>query len=500
MIETRSNHGISLADVLPHACFLGTGRVYATSCCGDSRRVRPGDLFVAMEGEQDDGHNHVSEAISRGCQAIVAERPLPVRGVPVCLVDDSRDAFGRICQALAGSPSDGLSLIGITGTSGKTTTAALVQSILQVAGGRAGSVTSLGYDDQSVLQPPFAHEMSSPLLAQWLRRMDASHCTHAVVEASSGMLARRTLAGSLLDVACITNIHRGNRLHLHNTLENYRAIKASILRYLRPEGALIVDGQDPNCVRMLDQFQGQVLTIGIDHAADISATILDRNLGEQTFLLTVGSESVAVRTRMVGDHHVRNCLLAAGTCLTLGVDLPTIARGLGQLESLPARMQAVVCGQPFAAFVDAARTADELSAVLGWLRKVTPGRVHCVLGGDADADREMRLRIGHVASRLADSTVLSSGHCGTEPPQWIAAELLDGFSAAADVRVELHRPTAIRWALDRGEPGDSVLLAGMGDTMYYFEGEGPAALDDYAVAQEYLTEDAPAGRMLRLAA
>ena len=294
------------------------------SCCSDSRQVKPGDLFVSIVGPDFDGHDFVDDAVARGAAAILAERPLPNPRVPQFVVPDTRDAYGRLCQALSGWPADDLKLIGVTGTSGKTTTTSLIASVLNMGGGRSGVLGTLGYSDGQTTAPAPQSTPPPTLLAKWLGQMTASFCTHAVVEVSSRALARQNLAGVSLDTACITNITRAH-LQQHNTLENYRRTKERILDLLRSDGLAVFNADDPVSMRLISDVNCQAITVGIEQPADITATVIERNLCDQSFLLHVGDETAAVRTRLLGDHHVSNCLEAAAVGVANGIDVTTIA-------------------------------------------------------------------------------------------------------------------------------------------------------------------------------
>ena len=212
----RAAAGISLADVLPYGRSYGE-KVRFSACSSDWAHCQPGDLFVAIVGDEEDGHEFAREAVERGAVMVLAERPLALP-VPVCVVEDTREAYGHVCQALAGHPAARLSVIGVTGTNGKTTTSLLIQSILHAAGRPSGSLTSLGYDD-TVESEPAKRTTSQPEQAKWMAQMLANGCSHAVVELSSRELATRRPAGVKLQAAVLTNLRR-DHLDFHGSLAN----------------------------------------------------------------------------------------------------------------------------------------------------------------------------------------------------------------------------------------------------------------------------------------
>ncbi len=481
---------ISLREVLPEAGFPGPDDIRVTSCSCDSRSVESGDLFVALPGRVLDGHDFAHEAAWRGCRAVLAERPVPELDVPLCLVPDVRAAYGRVCQALAGYPSQKLKVIGVTGTNGKTTTSCLIASILSTAGHQVGLVGTLGafdgvdFADTSLTTPPAAE------LSTWLARMAANECTHAVIEVSSHALDQSRLAGIGLDAACVTNVRR-DHLDYHSTIRDYRLAKSRLLDHLVGEGFAVINADDPTSAAFLHRVSLPVLTVAINSAAEITATPVETFLSEQTFLITVGSETVPVRTRMIGTHHIYNCLVATAVGLTYGVDLQTIVRGLEDVEHLPGRLERIECGQPFGVFVDYAHTPDALSAALQTIREVADGRIICVFGAGGDRDRPKRPLMGQAVADEVDIAVITSDNPRSEDPKSIAQDILAGFRPNSNVEMIQERSEAIAWALSEARPGDCVLIAGKGHEKVQIVGDRRIPFDDRHFARQWLYETQP---------
>lgn len=477
--------GVSLGEVLPEGRLQGARDIRITSCCADSRRCQPGDLFVALMGSEHDGHHFAQEAVSRGATAVVSERTLPV-GVPTCVVSDTRDAFGRICQALAGSPSQTMSVIGVTGTSGKTTTSLMITAVLEAADCDVGIMGTLGYcDTVETVSAPTASPQP-PELANWLARMQANGCSHAVLELSSVALASRQAAGIEFEAACVTNVRR-NHLDYHGSLVNYRNAKGKLFQQLRPSGFAVINADDPCSNMFLSKLENPVLTIGTKRPAELTGTVVERHKSEQTFLMSAGNDTIAVRTHMIGDHHVYNCLSAAAVGMVYGIDLPTIARGLESVSSIPQRMERIECGQPFGVFLDQAQNADALATVLKSLRAVTKGRLICVLGAAGDQDKDKRPLMGRVAERSADLSILTSQQPGTEPPLAIIHDILDGYDRPSSAHVLPDRAKAICWTLQQARAGDTILIAAQGGFSPQFAGQ-PIRLDERALVRGWLIE------------
>jgi UDP-N-acetylmuramoyl-L-alanyl-D-glutamate--2,6-diaminopimelate ligase len=469
---------LSLRALLPEAVFPGSDDIRVGGCQCDSRQVQPGEVFAALPGSRHDGRDFVTEAIARGAAGIVCQPPLDAAGVPVCIVSNAREAYGRICQALAGNPSHQLKLIGVTGASGKTATSCLIASILCTADHRVGLLGSLGYSDGRMVGPAAHATPHAKTLAHWLARMVANQCSHAVMEVAGHALAQSRLAGLRLDAACVTNVRR-DRL-------NHGPAKSKLLDYLSPEGFAVINADDPVAASYLHNFAGPALTVGVHSDAEITAVPLEQCPSEQIFLLTAGSETMPVRTRMIGLDHVYNCLTAAAVGLAYGLDLSAVVRGLEAVDYVPGRLQRIECGQPFSVFVDHARTPEALSRCLQTLRQVTAGRLICVFGGGGDLDRQKRPPVGRALADGADLAIVTSENAPSKESAEIAGQVLAGFRQPEHVRLILDRTEAICQALAQAGPGDCVLIAGQSQDDFRLVDDERMPLDDCQIAQQWL--------------
>jgi UDP-N-acetylmuramoyl-L-alanyl-D-glutamate--2,6-diaminopimelate ligase len=367
-----------------------------------------------------------------------------------------------------------LKVIGIAGD-GKTTTSCLLASVLLQADCRVGVLGSLGYLDGRAIEPAACPTPAANELAALLTRMTANGCSHAIVEVSRRALAESRLAGTPLDVACLTGMRGvGKRGQSPFAATARRVLRTngdcplfpSLFDHLAPEGFAVVNADDAAAAACLRKLDGPALTVGIHRQAEIMAVPLEQCPSEQMFLLTAGSETAPVRTRMIGVHHVYHCLTAAAVGLAYGMELEAVVRGLEAVEYVPGRLERIECGQPFAVFVDNARTPAALATCLEVLRKVTAGRLICVFAARADGQgRNQRLlrrcpRLGQVLETAADQAVLTSDHLRGKGCRRAIAAILDGFQRPENVRVMPDRTAAIGWALSEARPGDCLLLAG----------------------------------------
>jgi UDP-N-acetylmuramoyl-L-alanyl-D-glutamate--2,6-diaminopimelate ligase len=459
--------------------------VRATSCTSDSRQVQRGDVFVALEGPDDDGHDGAAEAVRRGASAVICERPLPVFDVPQIVVPDSRIAYGQLCQALVGNPSRELKVVGVTGTHGKTTVARLLSSVLRTAGGSVGTLDSFGYWDGDEDRPMANEALAAPELARSLAQMSAAGATHAVVEISSRELSQQVLAGVALDAVCLTNVGR-RHLDWHGSLQNYRLAKRRVFEYLLPDGVAVLNADDPISVEFLSELNHPALTFGMRLPAEITAHVVEQHINEQTFVVSAGDDSVAVRTAIVGDHHVYNCLAATAMALAYGIELPAIARGLEAVDRLPGRMQRIICGQDFAVLVDAASSPDALRVCLRAARQATSGRLTCVFGANEDSDRSDWPAIGRVIGAMADEAVITSGSTPIDGSHRACLEIRSGFAEPRRAHVILDRAEAITWALNNASAGDTVVIAGTGERPHTPSGAAGMLVNDCEIVEQML--------------
>lgn len=476
--------GVSLDELFPEATRTGSGKISTNSCSTDWRQVQPGDVFVALpETSLDEqagvGHHHACRAVSHGAVAVVCEQPVPVFDAPTYLVPDSREALGQLCHALVGNPTQTLPTIGVTGTHGKTTVIALLDSILSQAGNHCGTLSSLGCYDGMTHSAGISDAPSSAALSSRLARMVAAGCTHALVEVSSQSLAQKRLAGVKFDAVCVTNISEAH-LDLHNSIQNYRDAKRRILNYLSPSGVAVLNADDQVGLSWLDQIQGPVLTYGLGNQAEISARIIQNHCNEQLFVLSAGNESAAVRTAIVGQHHVSNCLAAATVAVSYGIDMQAIAAGIEAVDRLPGRMQRIDCGQGFPVYVDAADTPTALCASLRTARQFARGRVICVLSDRTDRSATSEYAMENVVCKLADLAIVSH-------------EILSEYDGPgvesrrrAHVEVIPDRGEAIAWAVAMAEPGDVVVIAGSQPHSQQFFGDAEESESDANIARQLL--------------
>ncbi|MGH7193289.1 MAG: Mur ligase family protein, partial [Candidatus Saccharimonadales bacterium] len=392
-----------------------------------------------------------------------------------------------------------LKLIGITGSHGKTTTSYLTAAVLAAGGTRSGVLGALGYFDGEDWQNARWTTPPPSVLAHWLDRIAAGGCTHAVMEVSNHALNEQRVAGLDFDVVCVTNVRR-DHVDRQRALHGHRMAKARLFDQLLPEGFAVINVDDPMAESFLARLDGPVLTVGMHGAAEVTGLPLEQLATEQTFLLSVGDESIPVRTPLIGNQNIYNCLVAAAVGLAYSIDLPTIVQGLEVVQRVPGRLERLECGQPFGVFVDSAHTAGALSRCLETLRAVTSGRLICVFGAGRGRDKSMPGPMGRAVEVAADLVVVTNDSPGSEPPEDIAAQIVGGFRDRSAARVIFDRREAIAWALAQAQLGDCVLIAGRGNRTTHVIGGEQYEFDDRQAARQWLYESLAPERLYRASA
>jgi len=429
--EGSRRRGVSLADLVPKARFIGCDDIVATGFSDDPRRCRRGDVFFARLSADGDGHDEVGRALAAGAVGVVAERIVPTGGVPLCLVQSSDDTLARVAHALAGSPADRLRVIAVTGTSGKTTTAWLIASVLAEAGLRVGLLTDLGGVDAGGSFLPAADDAAAGVLPARLATLDAGGCTHVVVEVSSRMLTRRVLAGMACDTVVVPNLTTAD-LDLHDTAAAARRLERRIIESLADDGCLVTGGGGRlgRLVTRVAASRPGVACVAAGPAAggDVRIRTVDRSLFGRTFLLESAGDVLPVVVDTPVASFARNAACAAAVGLRHGVALEAIARGIEAVGSVPGRVERIDCGQDAAVFVDVASSSHGLAATLSSLRQLTTGRLAVLVEEEATTGLG-RQAFGRLARRWCDDVV-------TVPAEMLAEE---GSAAAVAAYARVDR-------------------------------------------------------------
>jgi UDP-N-acetylmuramoyl-L-alanyl-D-glutamate--2,6-diaminopimelate ligase len=433
----------------------------------DSRTVTPGDLFFALLGTVDDGARHARHAAANGAVAVVAESPAPSPdpGIPWVRVVEARLAMGLVAREWFRRPDEAMTLVGITGTKGKTTVAYLVESIARAAGRSAGRIGTVGYafggrETEASRTTPEATD-----LYQLLASMRDGGTEIVAMEVSSHALALHRVAGARFPVAAFLNLGR-DHLEFHGGSDAYFEAKASLFDRLAPGDAAVLPSDDPRGPALALRTRARTLVFGHGAEADVRIDEERSGLDGSVARLTTPRGRLDVRTALPGSFNVLNVTAAAACGIALDFELEAIAAGIERLARVPGRLEPVMAGQPFTVFVDYAHTEESLAAVLDAVRKLTRRRLLVVFGCGGDRDRGKRFGMGRTAALRADRIVVTSDNPRSEDPLAILRDVEAGVvsveGAAARSAFIPDRAGAIRLALGEAQSGDAVVIAGKG--------------------------------------
>lgn len=474
---------------------IGDGSVRFSGISYDSRDTRPGDLFVCLPGGYADGHDYATEAIRAGAAALMTERRLSVH-VPQIVVDGTRRSLAVAAARFYGDPGAELTVIGITGTDGKTTTSYIVDHILRAAGRTTGVVgtVSVRIGDEVVDHDTRQTTPESADIQRLLRRMVDAGASHAVLEATSHGLDLHRLDQVPFDVGAVTNI-TSEHLEHHGTVEAYRAAKGTLLRRVAARGGVAVINLDDEGARSSIPWSDGARLITYS-TADESATLVATDIGLRptASVFTVGYEgrALAATLPMTGGFNVSNALCALGVAVACGVDLAVAVAALTHVPAVPGRMHVVDPDRPVTTIVDYAHTPASLEVMLRTIRATSPsGRVIAVFGSAGERDVPKRAMQGRVAARLADLAVFTNEDPRGEDELAIIADIAagaraEGWAEGLEFWSIPDRRTAIRHAVSLAEPGDVLLLAGKGHERSVIVGRDKIPWDEAAVAREEL--------------
>ena len=451
----------------------------------DSRKTAPGDLFVAMTGYETDGHKFIPMARDKGAVCVLCQVK-PEGDAPYVLVADSRLALALLGRCWYGDPAASMTMVGVTGTNGKTTTTYLLKDILEKAKG--AKVGLIGTNQNMIGSKVLPTERTTPEsfeLQGIFRRMADAGCTHVVMEVSSHALFLHRVAGIRFAVGIFTNLTQ-DHLDFHGTMENYCDAKAMLFRMCDTG---VYNGDDGWVARLLSKATCDPVCIGQKGGADLAAKDIELAADHIAFRAVTKEESVPVRVGIPGGFMVYNTLGVMAAARALGVSLQESARVLAASGIVKGRVEVVPTNGDYTILIDYAHTPDALENVLTSVRGFARGRVVVVFGCGGDRDATKRPIMGAVAAKLADFVIVTSDNPRTENPSAIIADIIDGMiGTETDYVVVESRIDAIHFAMDHAMPGDVIVLAGKGHETYQIIGKEKYPLDERQVVAQHLEE------------
>jgi UDP-N-acetylmuramoyl-L-alanyl-D-glutamate--2,6-diaminopimelate ligase len=494
-----------ILEGLPHFELRGDPALEISGLAYDSRQVKPGDLFVAIRGHHSDGHEFVDRAVEKGAVAVAVETLTGCEAkVATVLVPDSGRALSKVALTFYDNPFKHSTLIGITGTNGKTTTTYLLESIVKAAGGKPGVLGTVNYRYSEKKVPAPVTTPESLDLIRLSREMVDHGVTHLVMEVSSHALDQGRTQDCPFHVAVFTNLSR-DHLDYHNTMDEYFAAKSRLFTGLRadPSGrrpAAVINLDDPRGKDLVAMTRSRVFTYGLGKECQVSADDVQMDRKGLKFFLRTPAGEAAVRSPLIGDFNVYNILAAAGAGLALNLPLEAVVRGIEALHSIPGRLERVENRKGLTLVVDYSHTPDALLKAMTSLKPYVKNRLITVFGCGGDRDRGKRYDMGRLAGEHSDVAFITSDNPRSEDPLSIVKEIEKGMLDSGLRKgggnthpgkgyfLEVDRRQAIRKAVAMAEEADVVLIAGKGHEDYQIIGSERRPFSDQEEAARAASE------------
>ena len=460
----------------------------------NSKKVVPNSLFVAIKGYDFDGHEYIEEAVKNGAVAVMLDMSADFKkmnipkGITVIITDDTRKALARVSCNFFGNPSRYFKLIGVTGTKGKTTTTYMIKSILEKAGYKVGLIgTIANYIGEDCLGFSDRTTPESIELQELFYKMARQKVDYVVMEVSSQSLKLNRVEGTNFDYAIFTNLYKDHiSLKEHTDMNEYFESKLKLFQ-MTPKG--FVNSDDFKCNKIINGAKNcDIKTYAVDNKADLLAKDITITNISVDFKVKLGNKNERIKVNIPGRYSVYNALAAISFANSIGIDAEKIKEGLENIV-VPGRNELVPNKEELAIMIDYAHTAESLENILQATKTYTPGRVICVFGCGGDRDKEKRPRMGEVAGRLADYSIVTSDNPRTEKPEDIIAQIEKGIAKTkGKYEVIVDRKKAIEKAIKMMNKRDIVILAGKGHEVYQEINGEKRPFDERQIVKEILGE------------
>lgn len=456
----------------------------------DSRKVQPGFLFAALKGVKTDGHAFIDEAVRRGAAAVLSSRPKPQTFSKTWIkVADEREALGVCSANYYGHPSQHMIVIGITGTKGKTTITYILEQILNKSKFTPGVIGTISYRGPNM---DFSAERTTPEasdLQGMLRKMVDNGATHCLMEVSSHALEFKRVSGIEFDMAVFTNLS-GEHLDYHQSMDRYFEAKKKLFLPSQKKKTAVVNADDEWGKRLISEIATEFVTFGLKPSAVVRAAKFSFNADGIELSIKHPAGTMAVTSPLLGKPNVYNILASIASALALNIPVPAIEEGVASLSGVPGRFEKIRNSRGLHIYVDYAHTDDALKNLLETARELAPKRVILVFGAGGDRDRTKRPRMGSIAGKLADLTILTSDNPRSEDPLAIISDIEQGIKNTGPDKylIQPNRKQAIKEALSMARENDTILVAGKGHEDYQIVKDKVFPFSDKEVIQEFLKE------------
>jgi UDP-N-acetylmuramoyl-L-alanyl-D-glutamate--2,6-diaminopimelate ligase len=482
---------MKLSTLVHHLGSMGTYNfcdVEITGITNDSRKVRPGYLYVAIKGYKTDGHNFIKKSIECGAQGIVSEEKFSLNtNIPQIIVRNTREALSSLSCCFYNNPSQKINVVGVTGTNGKTTTTYLIKSVIEKAGYETGLIGTINYQIGKKIIPAQETTPESVELQRLLAEMVAAKMKFAVMEVSSHSAIQHRIENIDFNTAVYTNI-TAEHMDYHKTISNYMNAKVELFKNLTKDSFAVLNADDEFSKYFADRTNAKILWYGIKNKADIKAEICRESASNIMIKLSYSGREIDMKTPFVGLHNVYNALASIASAISLGFELDVIKSGIETAPAVPGRLENVPCNRGFKVVVDYAHTPHALETVLHALKNLVKGKILLVFGCGGDRDKEKRPQMGRIADEKSDIFWLTNDNPRSEDPVNIIDDIKAGIKPGRSFHIQTKRHKAIEEALSEAKDGDLVLIAGKGHEKYQIIKDTIIPFDDREVVKKILSK------------
>ncbi len=462
--------------------------VEITGITNDSRKVRPGHLYVAIKGHKTDGHNFIKQSLESGAQAIVSEERSSLNTqIPQIIVHNARKALSSLSCDFYSNPSQRINVVGVTGTNGKTTTTFLTKSIIEQAGYETGLIGTINYQIGKKIIPAQETTPESVELQRLIAEMVEAKMKFAVMEVSSHSAIQHRIANINFKTAVFTNI-TAEHMDYHKTIPNYLNAKAELFKNLTKDSFAVLNADDEFSKYFADRTGAKILWYGIKNKADVKAEIYRESTNNIMIKLNYLEKEIDMKIPFMGLHNVYNALASVTSAISLGFELEVIKSGIESAPAVPGRLENVPCDRGFKIVVDYAHTPHALETVLHALKGLVKGRILLVFGCGGDRDKEKRPKMGKIADEKSDIFWLTNDNPRSEGPVDIIDDIKAGIKSGRSFHIQPNRHKAIEEALSEAKGNDLVLIAGKGHEKYQIIKDTILPFDDREVAKKILSK------------
>lgn len=450
----------------------------------NSRNIKTDNIFIALKGSVSDGHDYIRDAVEHGALAVIGGKNIKIRTIPYVKVKNLRNYLPTIAGNFYGNLSEKMTVIGVTGTNGKTTVTYLMETILRYLNEQVLIIGTINYRVGAVVYPSVNTTPSIFDIYKYMKAALNKNINYCVMEVSSHSIALKRVEGITFKIAAYTNLSQ-EHLDFHKTMADYAATKKSLFDRIDVGDIAVINKDDKYAPLMVRDVKGSIIYYSVNQSAEIAANIKNVSLRGSDLEIIFNNVKYPVHSELIGVHNIYNILCAFSIGIALNLEPSRIVKGIEQLKTVPGRMERIDTDLGFTIYIDYAHTPDALEKVISGIKEISSGKLMVVFGAGGDRDKGKRPVMGKVVTGLADFAVVTEDDPRTEDTQKIIQDIISGIEST-NYKVIPDRDEAIDYALKHSAAGDIVLIAGKGHEQYQIIGHKKIKYSDFETVKNVL--------------